>query len=1100
MSTRIALRHRIEQRFERRVNLSTHWLRLRPAPHAHGIEAYSLKVNAEPHFLNWARDPYENQVARLDLPEPISLLGFDLELIADLEAVNPFDFLVEPYASRYPFEYPEQLRKELMPYLRLDQPGPRLTAWIESLDRKPAYIAEHIGQINRRVQQDLTATKEIPQGAVELEAVLGQGKGSPWELAWLLTLSLRGLGLAARFTSGYRVRLSPEENGTDEAALHAWSEVYLPGAGWIGLDPSLGLFAAEGYIPLASAPVPLNTQPIVGYREHCRETRSEALGLRRLQPRPANWPYEAGQWADIRATGELIDQALRAADIRLSVGTGLCFVAAWSGHAPEWSTTALGPSKRSMAEELLTRLWARLIPGGFIHVGQGEWYAGEPLPRWRLNGFARADGRPIWRNPDLLSRKRQPFAVNAEDARSFTEALADRLGLDKSYVTAAYEDGLHELWSRRVAFAQGPCAEDLRDPERRLALATRLSETSADPKGYVLPVRWNPTRNRWASGEWAFRRGGLFLTPGDSALGYRLPLDSLPAGDEGLPETDPERCQFDERPVLPDACGELSARFTRLCPPETAVEQADQAWQPAHPPRTALCVEVREGQLHVFLPPLTHLEHYLELVATIEAVAAEFDAPLVLEGYEPPEDYRLLRLSVEPEAGILKLFLPEAGTFGHQLAWLRTAYEEAAQTGLRSERIMADGKRLAPGGRMDLALGGVTPADSPFLRRPDLLRSLISYWQRHPSLSYFFVGRAIGPGGPAPRPDEGRDDALYELSIALERMPVGEHPAPWIADRLLRHLLVDPAGDIRQAEIRIDALYPPESSSLRLGRVTLRAFESPPDVQMAALQSLLVMGLLGYFARMPQRVELVNWGPDLHDRFMLPHVLWDDLGTVIGELNEAGYPFQLEWFRPLLELQFPLRGRVQLGDITFELRAAHEPWPLLAEEVTAAGKARFVDSANQRLEVRCLGLIPDRHVLACNGHRVSQRAIGVQGEYVAGVRYKAANPRSTLHPTKPPIDALVFDLIDTWTGRVLGGCTYVPPHPAIWGPAGAPAVLPEIREELREESRRIAPVILPPWSSGGEFLPNGSGATYLTPPPEEIDLRYPFLLDLSRLA
>lgn len=1099
MSTRIAIRHRFEQRFDRRVSLSTHWLRLHPAPHAKGIEAYSLRIDAEPHFLNWARDPYENQIARLDLPEPIARLGFDAEVLVDLSPVNPFDFLVEPYASRFPFVYPDELRKELAPYLRLEPAGPMLATWLEGLAREPAYIAEHIGKTNAQVQQAFSVTREISLGMVDLEAVLRRGSGSPWELAWLLTVSLRSLGLASRFTSGYRAWLSTEPAVPDQAALHAWSEVYLPGAGWIGFDPAVGLFTAEGYIPLASAPIPLSTLPMAGYYEQCEADVAETLSLRRLQPKPRVWPYGEGTSADICALGRLIDDQSRAGDLRLTIGAGLSFVAVCNAHAPEWSVAALGPSKRLMAEELINRLWTQLAPGGFLHVGQGEWYAGEVLPRWRLHCFARADGRPVWLNPDLLCHRRQAFAMSADDAKNFADAVARRLGIADGFVMAAHEDGLHELWTRRVSFTYGPMAEDLQDPERRRILAARLSATRSDPKGYVLPLRWDSTENRWASGIWKFRRGGLYLTPGESALGYRLPLDSLPAGDESAPATDPERCQFDERPVLANVCGELSARFTQLSGPVAVTDLADGAWQSARPPRTALCFEVRDGQLHVFLPPLTHLEHYLELVAVIEATAEEFDIHVVLEGYEPPEDHRLLRLTVEPEAGILKLLLPGAQSFEQQLQWLQVAYREATQVGLRSERMTADGRRLPPGGRMDLVLGGETPADSPLLRRPDLLRSIISYWQRHPSLSYFLAGRSVGPGGPGPRPDEGRSDALYELGIALERMPEGEYPFPWMPDRLLRHLLTDPSGDIRRAEMRIDMLYPPDRSTLRLGRTTLRSFESPPDVQMASLQILLIMGLLGRFARMPCRAELVDWGSELHDRFMLPHVLWDDLRTVIGDLNDAGYPFRVEWFEPFLDLHFPLLGCLQVQDITVELRSAHEPWPLLAEEITATGKARFLDSANQRLEVRCRGLSPGRYALVCNGRRVPQRPTGVQGEYLAGVRFKASNPPSTLHPTKPPVAALVFDLIDTWTGRVLGGCTYLPPRPEIWGPAGAPVLPAWVGEGLRDEWHRLPPTATPTWSSTGQFLTQGSGVTHLSPPPEVMDPRYPYLLDLARL-
>ena len=1100
MSTRITLIQRYTYRFDRPVQLSTHWLRLRPAPHTPcEISAYSLRVEADPNWLNWLRDPFENHLARLDLPEPVSRLGITMELIAKLEPINPFDFLVEPFASRYPFDYPKQLLKELAPYLRIGKTGPRVRAWLDQLEHKPGYIIERLEATNAQVARSLVSTGAYTPGPINLETVLERGTGSAWELAWLLTLALRRLGLAARFTHGYRIRLDPAEKN-DTASSHAWSEVFLPGAGWVGLDPLSGLFTNEGYIPLATAPEPLRAIPIVGYRESCEETRSEEIHLRRLLPHAQSWPFSNSQWADIVSLGQHIDSELDRQDIALSMAGGLSFVSAREADAREWTLTALGAGKRRAAEDLLQRLWHRLAPGGLLHIGQGETYGGESLPRWNLNCFSRADGQPIWRYRDLLEvGQKATENISSQDARRFAKALAQTLGLSDAFVMPAYEDRLPELWANRDLVDYEPSADELLDPEKRRALASSLSSGQGEAVGYVVPLRWDPTQERWQSGSWIFRRDRLYLTPGTSPIGYRLPLDSFPVGEGAPAEPDPERCQFEERPLLPDIHGELSARLTTLSHTGARLEQADEDLDPrGGAPRTALCIEPRDGRFHIFMPPVTHLEHYLDLVAAVESAAQELATPVIFEGYEPPEDYRLRRLKLEPDAGILKVWIPEAHSWLEQSDLLTAIYEEAAQAGLQGERITADGQRLPPGGKAELLLGGKRPVDSPFLCRPELLRSLIVYWHQHPSLSYFFAGRPIGAGGNAPRPDEGRDESLYELAIALERIPDGDSVYPWIPDRLLRHILADPAGDMRRAEIRVDQLYAPERQALRLGRTMLRCFEAPPNARLAALQSLLVMGLLAYFSRQPQRAELANWDEALHDRYMLPRLLWEDLCVVLDELNAAGYPFQAEWFEPLAVLRFPLLGKVQLGDITLQLRSAHEPWPVLAEETTVAGVSRFIDTANERLEVRATGLTPSRYLLTCNERQVPLQATRVRGEYVAGVRFKVANPPSTLHPTIPPVDALVFDLIDTWTDRVVGGCTYMPTRPPIWGPAGTPLRRREI--EIGDEQVTPLPPVATtaPWGMQGKFLPYGSGKDSISVAPDDPGRRHPYLLDLTR--
>jgi uncharacterized protein (DUF2126 family)/transglutaminase-like putative cysteine protease len=1101
MNTRVAVTHTLEQRFERPVRLSTHWLRLRPAPQTRArISAYSLALQPRPHFLNWVRDPFENHIARLDLPEPVKSLRIELEFIAELAPVNPFDFLMEPGAAQYPFDYPAQLRKELASYLRLVVVGPRLSAWFAQLDRTAASTVQRLEAVNRQVQATHRLSPTVSPGPVDPEGVLERREASSWELAWLLTLSLRHLGLAARFVCGYRIMFVQAPPGQDGVSLHAWSEVYLPGAGWIGLDPVTGLFTTESYIPLACAPDPLRVLPIVGYREACEETQVERIRVRRLAPVQESWPYSEAHWADLRALGCHVERDITKLGLAPTLGTSLSLVSAYESEAPEWNTVALGPSKRLAAETLLQRLWRRLAPGGVPQLGQGEWYAGDTLPRWRLGCFFRADGRPLWRNPERLGWGRAGDDIGLDDARRFTEALARALGVPAANVIAAHEDALYELSRMRTPFEYVPTEEELSDPERRRGLAERLSRCRGEPVGYVLPIRWDHRVGRWSSGVWHFRRDGLYLMPGDSPLGYRLPLDSLVRDEEVSIEAQAERSQFEQRPLLPEIYGEVSARLSSVGAPRPEFAAADEGSDGERPPRTALCVEVRRGRLHVFLPPVSHLEHYVELVVGIEAAAEVIDIPVLLEGYEPPEDYRLRRFVLEADAGVLRLTLPETGRWQEQLDLLEAAYQEAARAGLCAERVMPDGRRLPSGGGSRLTLGGTRPADSPFLTRPEILRDLIAYWQRHPSLSYFFAGRAIGPSGVAPRPDEGRDEGLYELSIALQRLPQGHNSAPWVTDRVLRHLLADPSGDLKRAEIRVDQLYAPERASLRLGRILISAFETAPEERIAALQSLLVLGLLGRCARREDSGGLMRWGPALHDRFMLPGVLWQDLRSVIEDLNTVGYPFQPEWFEPLLALRFPVLGKVQLGEITLELRAAHEPWPLLAEEATGGGVARFIDVANERVQVRLSGLPLERYVLACNGRRVPLQGGAVHGEYLAGVRYKVCNPPATLHPTIPPVEALVFDLIDTWSGLAVGGCSYFPPQPEVAGSVGSPLATHSGAEPSPRERPPTPPLSVPPRSRGGHFVPQGSRHGPMSPPPAVPDERCPYLLDLTQVV
>jgi uncharacterized protein (DUF2126 family) len=1095
MTLRLAVTHRIESRFDQPVQLSTHWLRLRPAPHTRAqVEAYSLHVAPGAHFINWLRDPYENHLARLDLPQPVTQLTLTVELLLALSANNPFDFLVESYAAQAPFAYPRQLRKELAPYLVSGANGPQFTNWCAQFDREPRYIIEFLDRANRRVHEHITLTETDRSGVIDIEALLVRGGGSPWALAWLLTLTLRHLGLAARFVSGYRILAGPTPADPASASVHAWSEVFLPGAGWIGLDPAAAMFTNEYYIPLAAAPEPLRALPWIGYREVCAEQQQEAVTARVLAPAPSVWPFTAAAWGDVTALGHKIEQSLQAADVSLTVARSLNFVSVTEPTAPEWNTTALGPDKRRVAQALLEALHTQAAPGGVLQAGQSERYGGEGAPRWRLSCCFRVDGIPVWRNLARLAGSKGDADAPPPDARAFGEQLARALRLPASAVMPAYEDGLHQAW--RAAATPAPAAEELCDPDRRRALAARLSAVHAEPAGYVLPLRWDERRGGWCSGGWTLRRDRLYLLPGDAALGFRLPLDSL-AADDDAEQLFAERCQFEARAPLSELHSEVSARLTRVEIGTAEVTAADAHGAAGAAPRTALCVQVRDAALHVFLPPLTHLEHYLELIAAIEVAAESTNMVVWLEGYEPPVDHRLRRFILEPDTGVLRLQLPETANWSEHVALLELAYAQAARLGLSAQRLLIDGLRQPVNGVSAVILGGTSAADSPFLQQPHLLRSLIVYWQRHPSLSYFFTTQA---GEQAPRPDEGRAEALYELGMALERIVPATPTPAWFPDRILRHLLADPAGNMRRAEWRVDELYDPARASRRLGQVTLRAFETAAHPQLAALQSLLVMALLARFAHKPIDHELLPWGAALHDRFLLPQPLWQDLDAVLRELAAVDLPLPHEWFAPFFDLHFPLLGTVQIGAIALELRMAHEPWPVLAEEVTAAGVARFVDSANERVQVRVTGLVPGRYVLACNGRRVPLQPGGAHDEFIAGVRYKASNPLATLHPTIPAFTALIFDLIDTWSGQAVGGCTYtIPSRSRLGRPAAIPAVGagdPGGGPQAAPDVHTLVPWFVPQRGVAGQVLAHGSDQLTVRELPAEPAVGY--VLDLTR--
>jgi len=1108
MGINIAIEHRTSYSFDRATTIHPHIFRLRPAPHSRTpILAYSMTVSPEDHFLNWQQDPFGNYLARLVFNEPTHHLDVTVDLIADMTVVNPFDFFVDESAESFPFVYDAQTARDLDLYLRpAHQAGPLMKKWLDGIDRsKRVSINDFLVDINQRLYKDIGYSVRMEPGVQPPEQTFEREIGSCRDTSWLLVEALRHLGLAARFVSGYLVQLAsdqqsldgpsgPEEDFTD---LHAWCEVYVPGAGWIGLDPTSGLFAGEGHIPLACTPHPVSAAPITGAISEAEVEFDFSNVVRRVREDPrVTLPYSDDQWKAIDALGADVDERLKANDVRLTMGGEPTFVSIDDMEGDEWNTAADSPAKRALAHDLTERLRDRFAPGGLVQYGQGKWYPGEPLPRWQMGIVWRRDGKPMWAEPKLLADPSVPGTATTADADAVIRGIAERFGLDAGAIMPAYEDPIEQVWHEARLPAGAPPevdttdeeADSLADPDARRRLLDRLSRSdAADPVGFVLPLRPDDDSDGWVTTEWTLRRGRLYLVGGDSPIGLRMPIESLTWRAFPSPF---ERSPFEPRGVLPQP-GVMPEPIRSERRNFTDMNEVD----PAAP--TAIAVEARDGHVRIFLPPLEDAERAIELVNVIESVAEELGQPVVVEGYPVPRDPRLESLMVTPDPGVIEVNVQPTGSWAEMSEVIETIYSEARQARLGTEKFDIDGSHTGTGGGNHVTLGGATPSDSPLLRRPDLLRSMVTYWQHHPSLSFLFSGQFIGPTSQAPRVDEGRADTLYELEVAfaeLERASDGDGSAPpWVVDRLLRHLLVDLTGNTHRSEFCIDKLFSPDSERGRLGILELRAFEMPPHEQMALVQALLVRSLVARFWEEPYTGPLVRWGTELNDRFMLPHFVRGDIHDVVADLNDHGIDFATSWFDPFLEFRFPLIGEASVGnesggEVRLELRRAIEPWHVLGEESSGSGTSRYVDSSVERVQIQIDGINPERHIITCNGIPVPMRPTGTAGTSVAGIRFKAWAPWSALHPTIDKTGPLHFDVVDRWSSRSLGGATYHVVHPGgrgyDWFPVNA------AEAETRRGSRFIA----------RDHTPGRIDVEALDEIAAQVPREHPRTLDLRRFA
>ncbi len=1074
---RVRIKHVTRYLYGADVILGPQLVRLRPAEHARAkLLSYNLDISPQCE-VRWQYDPWGNQIARLTFGKGVKPQEFCVTVDAafDIRPVNPFNFFIDDRCAEVPFDYPDGMQAELAPFLKHAKPSARLAAFVNQVpfQGKPT---DYLVALNTHVAKSIRYIIRNEPGIQTSEQTLEKASGSCRDSAILLVDCLRTRGIAARFCSGYLIQLADDGNipdiakgvSSDVVDLHAWAEAYIPGGGWVGLDGTSGLLCGEGHIPLASTVNPELAAPIAGTSSIAARDFEFEMSVTRLghEPSPRK-PYTDEQWSALCAAGERTDKAIVEQGLRLTMGGEPTWTSREHPELPEWNTEALGASKWRQGLRLARQLQTRLGDKPLVMQHMGKLYPGESLPRWVLRLLWRADGVPCWQASELLDLSdRQPgtepvAATEPEvaQARKFAQHLADELGVPRNLVAGFEDPWVFLTREENLPTDIDPLAADLSDPEERRQLTRALSRGLNKEVGYALPLRRQA--GAWHTSQWSFRRKHCFLIPGDSPMGLRLPLDRI----AGVAPQDHLADRTATQADLPDFGQQRVQRAAGA-----AATGAQPASDRGEVIRTCLCVEPRDGALNIFMPPVTSGEDFLDLLSAIEATAVSLKQKIRVEGYPPPRDPRIQECLVTPDPGVIEVNLPVTEKLADYTHLLETINDAANHAGLSTEKYQLDGREVGSGGGNHLTLGGPTAVESPFLKRPDLIASLLRFAQNHPSISYLFTGLFVGPTSQAPRLDEARMDSLYELEIALNRVAEKSgHGAPWFTDRLLRNLLTDLSGNTHRTEFCIDKLYSPDGPAGRQGLLEFRAFEMPPHERMATAQMLLVRTLAARFMKQPYTQPLVRWGSRLHDQFMLPHYLWSDFKDIARDLALHDLPIDLDWYRPFLDYRCPRAGEHQIEDLGIEVRIALEPWIVLGEQATSGTVSRYVDSSVERLQVKLTGLTEGRHVVTANGWQIPLRPTGIAGEAVAGIRFRAWQPPHCLQPHIGVHHPLRIDVIDAWGKRALGAATY---H--VWHPQGRGVDKPPLTafEAAARRAERFTVLGHAPWPA--EIKPTDS--------------------------
>ncbi len=1015
---RVLIQHRSRYTYPRPALLGPHVIRLRPSDHTKArIESYTLDIAPE-HRVHWQRDPHGNHIARVTFKagQNVAALELHVAMAVEIKPVNPFDFFIDDRVKQLPFSYPDRQDTELAPYLDTGDPAYRLGRRASELLASLPWSGdtmEILVKLNATVREKIAYVIRDEPGVWTPEETLTNGRGSCRDAAVLLVALMRQRGIAARFVSGYLVQLAdegmipnePKGVARDVVDLHAWAEAFIPGAGWIGFDGTSGLLCGEGHIPLASVASPSHAAPLDGTSDVSASAVEFSTEITRLghEARPTA-PYTEDVWTELLAGGDAGDKRLLAADLEVWIGGEPTFTSRENQAREEWQGGALGPDKWERGRALADTLRDRLAPGGVVLYRMGKQYPGESLPRWALDVIGRRDGAVLWPARSLFERG------TPEAAHQVGEAITTALGIAAT-LHPAYEDPWEVLRSEAELPADDdPRTSGLDDPEERRRLVSILDRGVGAVVGYVLPLARNATG--WLTETWKLRRGHLFLVPGDSPLGLRLPLASLGTGTDYSVWTEAADLP-DPRRDAPDESQGVVAKRTEA---ELGV-------------RTALAVEPRDGEIWVFVPPLPRFEDFCALITALDAARKTTGIAIHLEGYGPPPSVHRLRFAVTPDPGVVEVNLPPVTSSREAANLHATVFDAALASGLTAERYLLDGRLAGSGGGNHITIGGPTAESSPWFARPDMLASLIRFIQHHPSLSFMMTGLFVGPTSQAPRIDEARHDALYELELALQAL-ADPQPA-WKIDALLRNLLVDVSGSTHRAEISIDKLFDPHTAFGRQGLVELRAFEMPPHPRMLAAQAILVRTLIAAFADKPYTHDFVRWGQTLHDKYLLPYWMWRDFEDVLEFLSARSLALPADAFRPFIELRCPLVGTLEVGDARVEIRNAIEPWHVLGEEASPTGTARYVDSSMERIEVRTLGLDAERYAVIVNGLVVPLREAAGRDIGVGGVRFRAWCPPHALQPHLGIHHPLRINILDRWAPRCVAGGAY---H--VWHPEG----------------------------------------------------------------